>query len=79
MTIRRIERIVDGRVVGTAERSADDGRYHCHFFGSNTDPKKFSSLDEVADFLRTNSGAGVRMNPGWGKISRNLFIDGKPL
>jgi hypothetical protein len=79
LSIGRIERIVGGTVKGTAEPSKEDGKYHCHFFGSNIDPETFSTLNEVADFLRHNKGAGVRMNPGWGKISKNIFIDGAPL
>ena len=77
MPIGRIERIVAGTVKGTAEPS--NGKYHCHYFGSNIDPETFSTLDEVADFLRRNKKAGVRMNPGFGKISENIFVDGLPL
>ncbi len=79
MPIGRIERIVGGTVKGTAEPSEGDGKYHCHYFGSNIDPETFFTLDEVADFLRRNKKAGVRMNPGWGKISKSVFIDGLPL
>lgn len=75
----RIERIIGGVVKGTAEPSKDDGKYHCHVFGSNIDPERFDNLDDVADFLRRNARSGVRMNPGWGKISRNVYIDGVPL
>lgn len=77
MPVIRIEKIVSGRVVQKAERN-EDGLYVCHAFGSNIDPLMFSSLDEVADYLRTNPRSGVRMNPGWSKISRFVFIDGLP-
>jgi len=75
LSVTRIERIVGGRIIGIAERGAD-GNYACHLFGSNVDPVPCTSLDDVADFLRTNTGGGVRMNPGWVKISRNIYIDG---
>ena len=39
-------------------------------------PETFSTLDEVAAYLRKNPKAGVRMNPGWTKISKHIFIDG---
>ena len=70
-----IERIVGGRAVGRVERGSD-GYYACHHFGSNVDPVSYSSLDDVADFLRACPRSGVRMNPGWKKISRNIYIDG---
>jgi hypothetical protein len=79
MSIARIERIVGGVIKGTAEPAKEDGKYHCHAFGSNVAPVPFSTLEEVATYLRINKGAGVRMNPGWGKISENIFVDGAPL
>jgi hypothetical protein len=77
--VGRIERIIGGVVNGAAEPSEDDGKYHCHFFGSNSNPEIFDDLDKVADFLRRNKRSGVRMNPGWSKISRNVYVDGVPL
>ena len=62
-------------MVQQAERGAD-GYFECFHHGSNTNPAKFATLDEVAEFLRRNPGAGVRMNPRWSKISRFVFIDG---
>jgi len=46
--------------------------------GGNKRPLTFSTLDDVADFLRSKPGSGVRMNPGWGKIIDNIFIEGIP-
>lgn len=77
MTIGRVEKIVAGVVVQRAERN-EDGVYVCHASGTNVDPVVLSSLDEVADYLRNNPRSGVRMNPGWSKISRRVFIDGLP-
>ena len=74
LPITRIERIVSGSIAAAAA-PASDGRYACHEFGSNIDPVRLSSLDEVADFLRANPKSSVRMNPGWTRISRNLYID----
>ena len=75
MPVVRIERIVSGSILAFAA-PATDGRYACHEFGSNIDPARLSSLDEVADFLKANPKSSVRMNPGWTRISRNLYIDG---
>lgn len=74
MAVTEIERIVGGRVVASVERGSD-GNYACHHFGSNVNPVLYSSLDDVADFLRTYPRSGVRMNPGWKKIARNIYID----
>ena len=75
MPVGRIERVMFGSVMQRAERN-DNGFYVCHAFGSNINPILKASLDEVADYLRKNPQAGVRMNPGWSKIVRNVFIDG---
>ncbi len=75
MPVSRIERIVGGLVIGRVE-SGSDGNYSCHHFGSNVAPVLHARLDDVADFLRAHPRSGVRMNPGWGKISRNIYIDG---
>lgn len=75
LPVARIERIIRGSAVASAA-PASDGLYTCHKFGSNVDPVRLSSLDEVADFLKANPKASVRMNPSWTRISRNLFIDG---
>ncbi|RWO62350.1 MAG: hypothetical protein EOS17_31605 [Mesorhizobium sp.] len=69
MPVARIERVIGGMV-------GSDGYFACHHFGSNVHPAHLSSLDEVADFLRSHLGSGVRMDPGWAKIERNLHIDG---
>ena len=51
LPIARIERIVSGSIVSAAASTAD-GFYACHESGSNVDPVRLSSLDEVAEFLR---------------------------
>ena len=75
--VSRIERIRGGVAQNRAEPDAD-GFYHCMPKGKNVDPVTLRTLDEVADWLRANPTGGVRMNPGWTKLSRNLFIDGVP-
>jgi hypothetical protein len=62
-------------VTGSVERGSD-GLFACHDFGSNVTPTRLAALDEVADFLRSRPGSGARMNPGWCRISRNIYIDG---
>ncbi|MES4992406.1 hypothetical protein ACTJJ7_11370 [Phyllobacterium sp. 22229] len=75
MPVTRIERIIAGALKSRVERGSD-GFYACHQFGSNVAPVTLSTLDEVADFLRANPHSGARMNPGWVKIVRNIYIDG---
>lgn len=75
MPITKIERIVSGLATGVVQRDSA-GNFICHHFGSNVAPLSCVSLDDVADFLRTYPRSGVRMNPGWVKISRNIYIDG---
>ncbi len=75
MPVTRIERVVAGSVTGRVERGSD-GHFACHDFGSNVTPTRLATLDEVADFLRSRPGSGVRMNPGWGRITKNIYIDG---
>jgi hypothetical protein len=77
MMIAKIERIKGGVVVNAVERG-EDGLYHCLPKGKNIDAIRIRTLDEVADWLRKNPKAGVRMNPTWTKISKNIFIDGIP-
>lgn len=77
MSVSRIERIKGGVVLGRAE-TAKDGKYRCLPDGLNKRPLMFSALDEVARFLQANPNSGVRMNPRWGKIVDNIFIDGLP-
>jgi hypothetical protein len=73
--ISRIERVVGGVVTGRVERDSD-GFFACHDFGSNVDPTRLASLDDVAYFLRSRPRSGVRMNPEWKRITRNIYIDG---
>lgn len=58
--VARTEKIVAGAISQRTERHAD-GFYYCHAFGSNVGPVMFSSLDEVAEYLRSNPRSGVRM------------------
>jgi len=78
MPVTRIERIGGGVVRGRVERSSD-GLFACHDFGTNVAARRFASLDEVADFLRSRSRSGARMNPGWVRITKNIYIDGMRL
>ncbi|MCA2009119.1 hypothetical protein [Tritonibacter mobilis] len=73
----RIERIEGGRVTGNPKLYSN-GKYKCHPDGNSKIHKWCATLEEVADYLRTNPGSGVRMDPGGGKISENIFIDGVP-
>lgn len=73
----RIERVIRGVVRGTPKLHAN-GKYKCLVFGKNVEPVEVSTLEEVAEFLRANPRGGVRMEPGDGKVSKNIFIDGKP-
>lgn len=75
MPIAKIERITSGSAIGVVERDAV-GNFVCHHFGSNVAPVACANLDEVATFLRAHPRSGVRMNPGWVKISRNIYVDG---
>ena len=77
MAVTRIERIKGGAVVGAAATNSD-GFYECLERGKNVDPIKVRSLDDVAAFLRAHPQSGVRMNPRWGKIVKNIYIDGVP-
>lgn len=74
MPVARIERIIAGVVRGRVERGSG-GFFACHAFGSNVDATLLASLDDVADFLRTHPRSGVRMNPQWKRITRNIHID----
>ena len=62
-------------MTGRVERGSN-GLFACHDFGSNVTPTPLATLDDVADFLRSRPRSGVRMNPSWGRITRNLYIDG---
>lgn len=73
----RIERIVGGVVTGVPVKYKN-GLYRCHPAGQNVDDEWFATLEEVAEFLWAHPRGGVRMTPGRGKISENIFIDGAP-
>lgn len=68
MAVKRIERIHDGSVTGTAHRDTK-GKFVCHMVGLNTDRIEFDTLDEVAEYLRSNRTAGLRMAPSWKKFN----------
>lgn len=72
-----IERIKSGVVCGTP-KLYPGGKYHCFIRGKNVDPIGFSTLEEVAEFLRANPRGGVCMDPGDGKIVDNIYIDKVP-
>jgi hypothetical protein len=79
--VTRIEKIVGGLVVqraAVAKRGMHKGKYVCHPQGSNMAKIAFVTLDDVADFLRTNPGSGVRMDPGSSKVVEFIHIDGHP-
>ncbi|MET4015546.1 hypothetical protein BjapCC829_12505 [Bradyrhizobium barranii] len=78
LPVTRIEKFdSSGSPTQRAEPDAD-GQYHYFHFGKNVDAVCFRALDDVAEFLRKPPKAGVRMNPGWSKISRRIYIDGVP-
>lgn len=78
LPVTRIEKFdASGSPKQRAEPDAD-GQYHCFHFGTNVSPVYLRTLDDVAEFLRKNPKAGVRMNPGWSKISKGIHIDGVP-
>jgi hypothetical protein len=61
-----------------AKRQLERGSYGlfaCHTVGSNVTPTHLGSLDDFADFGRGHA-VGVRMNPGWNRISKNTYIGG---
>lgn len=77
MPVSRIEQIVGGKVMKRVVPSKT-GKFRCFPKGMNTDPVWFTTLDEVADYLRTNLHSGVRMQPGDSKIVDHIHIDGLP-
>ncbi len=79
MSVSRIEKIEAGVVVQRAEPAARTGKFVCHPDGQNKQRVEFVSLDDVAGYLRANPGAGVRMNPGWSKVSEKIYVDGVKL
>ncbi|UZE46987.1 hypothetical protein ONR75_18455 [Rhodopseudomonas sp. P2A-2r] len=78
MPVSRIEKIDASGAVAQQVELSTDGTYHCLHFGNNVETVHFTTLDDVANFLRANPKAGVRMNPGWSKISKSIYIDGVP-
>ncbi|MBB2841549.1 UNVERIFIED_ORG: hypothetical protein GGE64_005333 [Rhizobium etli] len=79
--VTRIEKIVGGVAVQWVERAKNGknkGLFVCLADGSNKDQIPLSTLDQVADYLRVNPRAGVRMNPDWSKVVEHICIDGLP-
>lgn len=79
--VTRIEKIAGGVALQRVERAKigkSKGLFVCLADGSNKEQVPFATLDEVADYLTTNPGAGVRMNPGWSKVVDFIHIDGRP-
>ena len=71
----KIERIVGGVVKGEA-KLYPSGKYRCHPAGQNIETTWFTSLADVAAFLRADPRNGVRMTPDGNKIVDNIYIDG---
>lgn len=81
MPVHRIEKIIGGVVVATAEvakRGPFAGQLVCLSIGSNMANVPFTTLTGAAHFLRAHPGSGIRMNPNWSKIVDGIHIDGVP-
>ena len=76
--VERIEKIVNGEVTRATSRYTRDGGefYECFEPGATRDPVWFSTLTEVAAYLRAKPNRRVRMEPGSAMISRHIYIDG---
>lgn len=60
-----------------AERDSD-GNFVCGLKKKDNSLSKyeyFRTLEEAAAWLCTNSDWGIRMNPGWSLIHRDIVID----
>lgn len=79
--VTRIEKIEGGVVTKTAVRFPRNGGdfFECFEPGQTRNPIWFSTLDEVAAFLREVPDRRVRMQPGNAMTSRHIHIDGLPL
>ena len=79
--VDRIEKVEEGKLTKTAVRYPRNGGefFECFEAGQTKNPIWFSSLDEVAAFLRAVPNRRVRMHPGSALTSRYIFIDGDPL
>lgn len=79
--VDRIEKIIAGVVTKSAVRYHRDGGdfFECFEPGQTMNPRRFTTLDEVADFLRAVPNRRVRMDPGRAMISRHIHIDGDEL
>lgn len=74
----RIEQIIAGTVVKTAEPQKTDGLYYCHTQGQTMFPTTFTNLDDAAAFLVANRRSRIRMNPKWSLMVDHIHIDGVP-
>jgi hypothetical protein len=79
--VDRIEKIENGTVTKTAVRYQCNGGefFECFEPGQTMNPVWFSSLDNVAKFLRDVPKRRVRMQPGRAMTSKHIHIDGDPL
>lgn len=79
--VDRIEKIGAGAVTKTVVRYPRSGGefFECFEPGQTMNPIWFSTLDEVAAFLRTVPNRRVQMDPGSAMTSRHIHIDGDPL
>ncbi|MEH6646607.1 hypothetical protein [Sulfitobacter sp.] len=60
-----------------AEARKKDGLFVCGPQGGNkiSDEKTFASIQAAASFLCGNKTWGIRMNPEWDLVFRNIVID----
>jgi hypothetical protein len=79
MPVSKIEKIKSGIVMKTADvakTGKNKGKYVCFPRGQNVFSVTFSSLEDAAKYLRSNPKSGIRMNPGFGKVVDDIYIDG---
>ena len=79
--VDRIEKVQDGKVTKTAKKYPRNGGhfFECFEPGQTRNPRWFSTLDEVAEFLYEVPDRRVRMEPEAAMTSRFIHIDGEPL
>lgn len=79
--VDRIEKVEKGKLTKRAVRYPRNGGefFECFEPGQTRNPIWFSTLDEVAEFLRAVPHRRVRMDPGSAMTSRYIHIDGDPL
>ncbi|MCZ4271100.1 hypothetical protein [Maritalea porphyrae] len=61
-----------------AERSSKTGKFVCGLKKKNTEDSEyveFQKIEDAATWLCNNPTWGIRMNPGWSLIHRDIVID----